>query len=374
MVAIWARAARAAIVEVRGGGRVLRRRVELADGGSGALDVGGLAPATEHEVTVTVDDVELAPCRARTAPVTGDPRPVRLAIAADFDPHPAFDSDLADHVATAAPDLLVTIGDCPYTDNGPPAQTLAEYRDRHALLRTHPRARRLLDAMAVRAIYDDHEFRNDWDAAFVAAEPERYRAAMTAWDEFFPLRGATGAVRYRSWRQGAHLECFLLDCRRFRSANAATDDDAKTMLGAAQLRWLVDGLSASAATFKLVFTSVPLDLAGADAWSGFLQERARLFAAVLDVPGVLFVSGDQHYFASRRHAFGIRELQVGPFARGLGALPELAPGTLYQDARYNVALVDVDGDRLRLTGLGAGGERFHQESLTAADLTPRRSG
>src|SRR5205085_10549571 len=140
--------------------------------------------------------------------------------------------DLATHVVAAAPDLLVSIGDFPYTDNGPVAETLEAYRDRHAEIRRLPKVRAILEAAPLYAIYDDHEFRNNWDAAFVAKEPSRYAAAMTVWDEFFPIRSAVGEVRYRSWRWGANVECFLLDCRRFRSADAAPDDANKTMLGA----------------------------------------------------------------------------------------------------------------------------------------------
>ena len=66
---------------------------------------------------------------------------------------------------------------------------------------------------------------------------------MQVWDEFFPVRGAVDDVRYRSWRWGANLECFLLDCRRFRSANADPDDAGKTMLGATQRAWFLDGIA-----------------------------------------------------------------------------------------------------------------------------------
>jgi phosphodiesterase/alkaline phosphatase D-like protein len=225
--------------------------------------------------------------------------------------------------------------------------------------------------MAVRAIYDDHEFRNDWDAHFVALEPERYAAAMQTWEEFFPLP-TTGEIKYRSWRWGAHLECFLLDCRRFRSANAAPDDANKTMLGMAQRRWLIDGVTRARATFKLILTSVPLDFGvGNDHWAAFSTERDAIFAALVGIPGVLFVSGDQHWFASHRHAFGIREMQIGPLARGIGVPGPAAPGVVFRAQRYNAGIIEIDGDRLTFSGLGDDGQRFYSETVTAADLMPR---
>src|SRR5439155_19001234 len=132
--------------------------------------------------------VVLGPLAVRTAPDPDDPRAVRLAISADLDPSSEFATDLLDHVAAAEPDQYISIGDFPYTDNGPPAMTVGEYRARHAELRTAPRVRSFLRTVGVRAIYDDHEFRNDWDAHWVAEEPARYAAAMQVWDEFFPLR------------------------------------------------------------------------------------------------------------------------------------------------------------------------------------------
>ena len=372
IVSVWARVARAATIEIRAGDTELSMELPLGPSGTGAIDVRGLAPSTVHEVTVSAGGARLPPCFASTAPLDDDPRPVRIAVVADVDPSPEFDTDLARHVVDARPDLLVTLGDFPYTDNGPPALDVDAYRERHAELRTLQKARALFQAMPVRAIYDDHEFRNDWDARFALAEGARYAAATQVWDEFFPVRGAAGEVRYRSWRWGAHAECFLLDCRRFRSANADPDGPAKTMLGAAQRAWLEGAIARSTATFKLVFTSVPLDFGnGDDHWAAFAAERQAIFDAVVGVRGVVFVSADQHWFAAHRHAHGIREFQVGPFARGILTPPPPAPGVLFRAQQYNAGLIDLDGERLTVAGLGPDGARFYEETLTADELTPR---
>lgn len=374
LVAVWSANARHATVEVSAGGDTIGSfAVDLGASGSGFVDVTGLAADAAYEVTVTTDtSVRLGPHRVRTAPPDDATRPIRIAVSADWDPQPEFASDLVDHLVAAEPELYVSIGDNPYTDNGPPAMDVATYRERHTELRTDPKARALHEACGWRAIYDDHEFRNDWDAHFVAAEPDRYAAAMQVWDEFFPLRDA--AVRYRNWRWGQNLECFLLDCRRYRSANAAPDDANKTMLGATQLQWLLAGLQASTARFKLVFTSIPLDYGnGDDHWATFTTERQVMFDALLAnrITGVLFVSGDQHWFASHAHAYGIREYQIGPVSRGLGMPLVSSPGVLYRNVRFNAGVIDIDGDALTFTGLGAGGDRFFSETVTAEQLTPK---
>jgi alkaline phosphatase D len=373
MVSVWARREREATIEVRGGGLERTHVVPLAASGIGAFDVAGLSPGAAHELTVRAGELRAGPYRARTAPSDGDGSPIRIAVTADIDPSPEFDSDLIPQLVAAAPDLLVTLGDFPYTDNGPPASDVASYRERHVEVRTLGRVPALLRAMPVRAIYDDHEVINDWDARRAAADPARYAAGVAVWDEFFPLRDAAGEVRYRSWRYGAHAECFLLDCRRFRSPNTDPDGPAKTMLGAEQRAWLTGAVARSTATFKLVFTSVPLDHGlGEDHWRGFRTERQALFDALLGIPGVVFVSGDQHSFGAYRHAHGIREFQVGPLARGVLEPAPAGPGVLFRGLEYNAGILDIDGDRLTVAGLGAGGVRFYEETLTAAELTPRR--
>lgn len=366
IVAVWARSVRQVTVEVDGTAYDL----ELADTGSGALDLTGLEPGTTYEITVIAGGLRSVH-RAVTAPAADDPRPVTFAIIADLDPSPRFDNDLVEHVVAAAPDLVIGLGDLPYCDNGPDvASSPAAYRAVHAEARAHERFRPLFQIAPLRAIYDDHEFRNNWDAAFAAAEPERYRAAVDVWDEFFPVREAVGEVRYRSWRWGAHAECFLLDCRRFRSANADPEGESKTMLGAAQLAWLLEGVAASTATFKLVLTSVPLDFdVGDDAWSSFLTERAKLFAGLAGIRGLVVLTADQHWFASHVHAHGIREFQFGPLARDTRVPGPATAGVLARAVAYNFGVVTIDGETISISAVGEGGELLFATTLTADDLT-----
>lgn len=372
LVAIWAARGSHATVVIRSEGLLIDRiDVDLV-AGLGSVDISGLTPDRSYEVTTLSSVGPIGPNVVRTAPADDDPRPFRLAVSADYDPAPGYESNMLESLVAAEPDLFVSLGDFPYTDNGPVAVTVDQYRQRHIDLRVSPPARALFEAVGIRAIYDDHEFHNDWDPHFVAAEPDRYAAAMQVWDEMFPVRGATGEIRYRSWRWGANAEMFLLDTRRFRSENAAPDDARKRMLGDTQRAWLVDGLRRSTAPFKFVFTSVPLDFGlHGDSWAVFTNERALLLDALVGIPGVLFVTADQHYFAAHRHAHGVREFQTGPLRRGIGPYGPEGPGVLFRYAGYNAGLFDVHPDRIEVTGLGADGESFYAETLTAEDLTPR---
>jgi hypothetical protein len=371
LVAVWAARGDHATVVIRKDGAVIDMIDVPLDDGLGSVDVGGLAADTAYEVTTLSSVGPLGPNLVRTAPHDDDARMVRIAVSGDYDPSPEFESALIDHVIDAEPEVFVSLGDFPYTDNGPVAKTVAQYRARHIALRIAPTGRRLIEAMGIRAIYDDHEFHNDWNPVFVEGEPERYAAAMQVWDEMFPIRDPVGDIRYRSWRWGANVECFLIDCRRFRSQNAAPDGPDKQMLGATQRAWLVAAVRASTATFKLVFTSVPLDFGhGNDSWVAFTHERGLLLDALVGVSGLLFLTADQHYFAAHRHAHGIREFMTGPLRRGIGEVGRVAPGVLFRYQGYNAALLEIHADRIELTGVGAEGQRFYRETLTVADLTP----
>jgi phosphodiesterase/alkaline phosphatase D-like protein len=225
---------------------------------------------------------------------------------------------------------------------------------------------------------------NNWDASTWARDPARVVAGLAAWDEWFPIRGAgpdpadpRAAVRYRRFSWGPLVDAFVLDCRRFRAASADADGPDKTMLGATQRQWLIDGVTGSAAPFKLIFTSVPLDYGYVEEhWGVYTHERDQILAALRDAgtEGVLFLTADQHWFASHRARFGARELQVGPLARGMPALPPPVPGVLAQVRAYNFGRIEIapgDPPRLTFRAIDAGGALLYEEAFAPADLALR---
>ncbi|MBE7452404.1 MAG: alkaline phosphatase D family protein [Kofleriaceae bacterium] len=374
-VVVWSATATHAVLTVAtpAGAIAGRWQVPLGPGGVGVVHARGLRPATAYVASLGLDDEQvLAPHRFVTAPAVDDPRPVRLAWSADIDPDPAYASPIFETLAAQAAEAYVSLGDWPYADNPPWPDSLDGFRERHAWARGAPVLQPWLHGTSVRAILDDHEVRNDWDAGTYAAEPERHAAALAAWDEWFPRRG--GGPRYQRWRWGAHLECFLLDTRSHRSAQGDPDGPVKTMLGEVQRRWLVDGVTASAAPFKLVFTTVPLDFGhGTDHWAGYLTERDAILDALAAAatPGVIFLSADQHWFGAYRHRLGAREVQVGPLSRAPAPLPPMRPGILARSAEYNFGLLDAAAGELLVRVLGAAGDVLWDERFAPDDLTLR---
>jgi alkaline phosphatase D len=196
---------------------------------------------------------------------------------------------------------------------------------------------------------------------------------------------------YRTIRYGADLELFLLDTRQYRSRNADPDGPAKTMLGAAQLQWLLDGMSASTATWKVVVTSVPLSVPkgggpavpGSDGWAGgpdgtgFERERQVIVDVILAkrISNVVFLGGDIHwvqaitYDPNQDGVTDFHEFVSGPLSayhgRFISLSPALHPTTLISEGGYdNFGLVRVTKEVFEISIIdGAGKERFSHRLL-----------
>src|SRR2546430_3476232 len=173
-------------------------------------------------------------------------------------------------MALTRPDFFLFVGDTIYADikcDRPGvvpgadfvAMRLAPDRARHRYQREDPALQELLRATSVDAIWDDHEVRNDFSGPTEPLMPTGRRAFLEYWPIVPP--GDEPTRLYRKFRWGRLLEGFILDTRQYRSLNSESDGPRKTMLGAAQKRWLLDAVTSSAAVWKVVVTSVSLSIA-----------------------------------------------------------------------------------------------------------------
>lgn len=153
--------------------------------------------------------------------------------------------------------------------------SLADYRRRYALYRTDP------DLQAAHAIApwlvvpDDHEVENNY-ANMVRADSSpvltaaqwtaRRTAAYQAYFENMPLRAAAtpsgnSIQLYRRVRWGTLATFHMLDTRQFRDDQACGDGTkvcadadltSRSITGAAQEAWLLDGLGQHLSTWDLI--------------------------------------------------------------------------------------------------------------------------
>ncbi|GAA2281407.1 alkaline phosphatase [Streptomyces ruber] len=213
-------------------------------------------------------------------------------------------------------------------------RTLDDYRVRHALFKSDPDLQAAHAAHPWYVTWDDHEVENNY-AGDVSqhADPvpvfrARRAAAYRAYWENMPLREAqrpTGPDMrlYRRFCYGRLAQLDVLDTRQYRSDQAYGDgwqypgpqseDPSRTMTGAAQERWLLDGLRASTATWNLLVQQVAFSRranstaahsrVSMDTWDGYPAARARVLAGAeqAGLDGLVVLSGDAHV----HHAFDV---------------------------------------------------------------------
>jgi alkaline phosphatase D len=193
-------------------------------------------------------------------------------------------------------------------------------------------------------------------------------------------------------RWGKLLEIFILDTRQYRSPNADPDGPRKTMLGAAQRRWLIDGVTGSTATWKVVVSSVSLSIPtgrnARDSWSnanlfgtpeedgGFAFERTTILKALHDrqIKNLIWVVADVHHVEMIRHApwpgFTFHELVAGPLSASPGRPRPLDEGLNPLSLFGRGGEETFGGVAVDQTGLTVTFYNLRGESLFSRKLSP----
>lgn len=343
----------AAAPEETPGGVHLNVRVGPSRHLTGKLVLHPLEPATRYRYTASQNTTEVSG-EFVTAPTADDARPVRFAWSGDLGSrgHCRQPAGFAIFRALAAipSDFFLFVGDTVYADHvcGATAhiagydfvaRRLADFWAKHRYNREDPAVQEYFRRASVYAIWDDHEVRDN----FAGPGEPLMEAGRRAFIDYFPIRPPReepGRL-YRRFRWGALLEVFILDTRQYRSPNTATDGPGKTMLGAAQRRWLVDAVTASGAVWKVVVSSVPLSVPTGgrahDSWSnanarGAPQEHGTGFAVERDailrtlrqrgVKNLVVLASDVHHAHLIRHhptpEWSFHEFIAGPLSAEAG--------------------------------------------------------
>ncbi|MGW7430993.1 alkaline phosphatase D family protein [Streptomyces sp. NPDC054861] len=220
-----------------------------------------------------------------------------------------------------------------YTDRRLPAVfaretlTLEDYRLRYALYKSDADLRAAHAAHPFVVTWDDHETENNYadETPENDVPPEEFllrrAAAYRAYWENQPLRApqrpdGPDMRLYRRLRFGRLAQFDILDTRQYRSDQAYGDgwrvpgpeseDPARTMTGATQERWLLDGWRASDARWNVVPQQVvfserrsnptPGHTVSMDSWDGYPASRRRVLdgAAAAGVENLMVLTGDVH--------------------------------------------------------------------------------
>jgi alkaline phosphatase D len=117
---------------------------------------------------------------------------------------------------------------------------------------------------------------------------------------------------------------FLLDDRFFKSPNDRKTG-TRTILGDTQLEWLIDALSSSSASFKIIYIGgqVITSAARFENYATYPEEKEKLLKEieVNKIKGVLFLSGDRHFTElsklERKGTYPLYDWTVSPLTSGV---------------------------------------------------------
>lgn len=325
------------------GRSVVRRGIAHATptwGHSVHVEVGGLQPNREYWYRFRVGN-EVSPVgRTKTAPAPDMENILLTSAVANCQNYPAGYFTALCHIADEQVDVILHPGDYIYEGDGAgnlgrphaPAKEiwdLADYRVRYAQYNSDPDMMAARESAPFVCIYDDHEVENNWaaDRSQLDNEPDQDREvflarrarAFQAWYENLPLRAAQRPVgpnvqAYRRLRFGKLADVHVLDTRQYRSFQnlpKRNNEDrwlpGRTMLGEAQEKWLLKGLSDTSVRWRVLEDPVQMaqqdQAAGPavdvpnDPWDGYAWYRTHLLSQIheMGVKNLVHMAGNGHW-------------------------------------------------------------------------------
>jgi alkaline phosphatase D len=230
------------------------------------------------------------------------------------------------------------------------------------------------------AIWDDHDYGpNDSDRSFPLkyTSLEMFKMYWGNPNFIFPNEGITGKFQW------ADVEFFMMDDRWFRAPNEVADPQ-KAYWGEKQMTWLLDALSGSKASFKVIVNGgqVVSPAKVFENMANYEGERNYLLKELKsrNIPGVLFLTGDRHISdlnkLTREGTYPLYDLTVSPMTAGKADAVKqdynetLVEGTLVTERAFSK--IDVSGpakDReLKITIHNIKGDVIWTKAIKSSEL------
>ncbi len=200
-----------------------------------------------------------------------------------------------DSIVAHDPDMMLWLGDNIYlreVDYGSPEGIAWRYQ--HA--RQVPEIQHVLAACPNYAIWDDHDFGpNDSNGSYALKD-----ASLQAFESYWanPSYGTTETDGIFTSFQMGDIDFFLLDNRFHRTPADLKGLDTPTLLGEAQLKWLIEALKTSKAPFKMIALGGQFlnTFAGFENYATYAAERQKIIDLIElnEIKNVVFLTGDRH--------------------------------------------------------------------------------
>ena len=224
-----------------------------------------------------------------------------------------------DSILDKNPDFMIWLGDNVYLRE-PDWNTKTGIYHRYSHDRSIEELQPLLASVHHYAIWDDHDYGpNNSDRSFRGKH-----IARSAFKDFWanPSYGINqnGITTQFTW---SDVDFFLLDNRFFRSPQNRKNS-YKEILGKNQLEWLIDALSFSKATFKIIAIGgqVLNSEKVYENYSNWTDEHSQLLELIKSekIEGVIFISGDRHFSEvskmDRYNSYPLYDFTVSPLTSG----------------------------------------------------------
>jgi alkaline phosphatase D len=249
--------------------------------------------------------------------------------------------------------------------------------------RGHDALARLFTETHHYATWDDHDYGpNNSDRGYALRE-----TALEVFDDFWPnpdfsAAGTGGVTNYFEWHDVAF---FVLDNRYFRQANYRVSGE-RTVLGEDQIRWLIDALKTSNASFRFVVMGGQF-INSAEGGENYINLAPGERKAILDrieaerIPGVVFLTGDRHHSVlmkmDRYRTYPLYEWTVSPLTAGTSTPRDhetqyRVDGSVYTERNFGT--IEVTGPRNeRVATLmlhDSDGEEVWRTEIRQVDLQP----
>lgn len=289
--------------------------------------------------------------------------------------------NIYDSIARQKPDMMLWGGDYLY-HREVDWDSAWGLRYRWNRERSIPQIQNLLRTGHHFAIWDDHEYGpNDSTSSYVLKGE-----SLKLFKRFFvnPTYGLPETPGIFGNFTFNDAELFLTDNRTYRDHDRLIADD-KSMLGAAQLRWLKNALLASVSPVKLIVlgSQVTNMVNTYEGWEKFPKEREDFLKFLVDqkISGVMLLTGDRHFTemlkTERPGAYPLYELTCSSLASGHPtglseekANPAVVPGTFILER--NFCTIDFSGPfkerKLIVRSFSRDGDKLWEREIKLSEL------
>ena len=273
------------------------RRIEQVDGradGDGVVRFAltDLEPATSYNYAVQGVDGNQNLERPDARFTTNQEGPHDLVVVVGSCTRTGSNGSVFDAILSEEPDLYLAVGDLHYESLA--SSNSSDHVEAFARAVGQPAQAQVFSSIPTAYVWDDHDFGpNDGDST----SPSRL-AVSTAYRQVVPHHGVDPDPF------ASIAQAFTVGRVRFVLTDTRSNRTSTSMLGDAQLDWLIEELTIESKEHALVVWANPTpwissEGPGSDNWSAYVDERRTISDALVaaDVENVVMVSGDAHMVA-----------------------------------------------------------------------------